>query len=577
MHVLVMSPDSFKTFPLPAQGVLAIGRSARSEIMVDDPMASREHARLHVGDPEGTFHVEDAGSANGTRVRDTIIEAGKRILIAPGEGIAIGSTVLMVQHNRSTGGHHRLWSHAYFETRLDAECARGDTSGGHFALVRLQLDRPIAWTKLAPILAREVPAPSVFAAYGPCDYEVLLVEKDQAQASEAVERLNAALADADVPSRAAVASYPRDGRTVDALLARANARLKPVEAREASKRSAVRCVDTEQGSEMRKQHELAVRAAGSTINVLVLGETGVGKEVMVKTIHSSSPRADKPLVALNCAGLPENLIESELFGHERGAFTGATASKPGLIESADGGTVFLDEVGELPLPVQAKLLRIIETRELTRLGALKGKVIDVRFVSATNRDLEQEVLKGTFRRDLFFRLNGISLTIPPLRQRQTEVPPLAREFIATASREGGRPEPRLGDEALALLVGYSWPGNIRELKNVIERALLLCDGEEILPEHLPLEKMAPGQLDPPRVVAATERSTPTAPFTAVELEERQRMIDALTLHVGNQTKAALAIGMPRRTFVSKLDRYQIPRPQKRSPTDIAPMDDESRS
>ncbi|HXU05469.1 MAG TPA: sigma 54-interacting transcriptional regulator [Polyangia bacterium] len=558
-HVLVMSPDSFNTYPLPKLGVVTIGRSGKSEIIVDDPMASREHARLHIGDAHGVY-VEDTGSANGTRVRDSEIEAGKKVLVAPGEAISIGNTVLMVQQNRTTVVHQRLWSHAYFETRLDAECARGDTSGGHFTLVRLRVEQTLPWTKLAPILAQHVPAPNVFAAYGPDDYEILLIEKGAAETTALIEQLRVSLAEIDVVARAGVASYPRDGRTVDTLLARANARLRPAATSEAG-RSVTPA--SGQGPVMRKLYELAARAAGSMINVLVLGETGVGKEVMAKTLHSVSPRADKPFMAVNCAGLPENLIESELFGHERGAFTGAVVAKQGLLELAEGGTVFLDEVGELPLQVQAKLLRIIETREVTRVGALKAKRIDVRFVSATNRILEQEVIQGTFRRDLFFRLNGITLAIPPLRDRASEIETLARQFVAIVCNDVGRPPAALSAGVVELLNAYSWPGNIRELKNVVERALVLCDGDEILPEHLPLEKMVPGRIVEEPPVVRQDEPAPPATLSTSERDERRRMVEALAARGGNQTQAAADMGMPRRTFVSKLDRYQIKRPQKR--------------
>jgi two-component system, NtrC family, response regulator AtoC len=564
MHVLVMSPDSFNTHPLPKTGAITIGRSGKSQIVVDDPMASREHLRIHVDDVHGAYHVEDMGSANGTRVRDAAIVKGALTPISPGEAITIGSTVLMVQQNRSALQHQRLWSHAYFETRLEAECGRGDTAGGRFALVRLRLERSLPWTKLAPVLAREVPTPNVFAAYGPNDYEILLLEQDEAQVAALVEHLRAELAAADIPSRSGIANYPRDGRNVDALLAHANACLRPAQnaSKPASAASATTVARQAYGPGMQRVHEMALRVAGATINVLILGETGVGKEVMANMLHRLSPRADKAFVALNCAGLTESLIESELFGHERGAFTGAVGNKVGLIESADGGTLFLDEVGELSLSVQSKLLRVLETRQVTRVGALKPKLIDVRFVSATNRDLEQEVIKGTFRRDLFFRLNGISLSIPPLRERPTEIPSLAATFMATYCRDNSLPAPTLSEDVVDLLVTYSWPGNIRELKNVMERAVVLSDGTAILAEHLPREKMS----SEPH----TDRPTPSdarariADLSPQDQSERQRMVDALALYVGNQTRAAAALGMPRRTFVAKLDRYGIPRPQKTS-------------
>ena len=553
LHLLVMSPDAFSTVPLPPRGVLTIGRSTRSVIQIEDPMASREHARIHI---EDAIQVEDVGSANGTRVRDLPIKAGELIQIAAGEAITIGSTVLMVQQNRSSLGRQRLWSHAYFETRLEAECARGGAAGGGFALVRLRLERPLPWTKLAPVFAGEVPPPHVFAAYGPDDYEILVIEKTQEDTDKLVQNISAALTAMDVPARAGVAWYPKDGRTVDALLARANARVRPAPKPESEGGHG----PSDRGPAMARIQELAARAAQSTINVLILGETGVGKDVLSRTIHNLSPRADKPLLALNCAGLTESLIESELFGHERGAFSGATHTKAGLLETAEGGTVFLDEVGELPLSIQAKLLRVIETREVMRVGALKTRSIDVRFMSATNRELEEEVLRGTFRRDLFYRLNGITLVIPPLRERVSEIAALARTFVEHGCKDSGRPEPVLTEEVLDLLEGYSWPGNIRELKNVVERALVLSDGD-IMPEHLPLEKIANDQLVDTRLQPAGQ-PTPVLGTPRAGTEERQLILDALEANAHNQTRAAAMLNMPRRTFVSKLDLYNIPRPQK---------------
>jgi DNA-binding NtrC family response regulator len=306
-----------------------------------------------------------------------------------------------------------------------------------------------------------------------------------------------------------------------------------------------------------------------------MGETGVGKDVMARIIHRRSLRADKPFLALNCAGLTESLIESELFGHEKGSFTGASQQKLGLLETAEGGTVFLDEVGELPLSVQAKLLRVIEMREVLRVGALKPRSIDVRFIAATNRDLEAEVLQGRFRRDLFFRLNGISLTIPPLRDRLAEISALARTFVAEACAESGRTVPIMGPELFEILEDYSWPGNIRELKNYMDRALVLCE-DEIQPTHLPLEKMTH---DARRYVVGVSAPAEAEPDSGPVLsqrgrDERKRMMDALATWGGNQTRAAEALGMPRRTFVSKLDRYGFARPRKReTPTSSLPAVD----
>jgi len=561
LHLLVMSPDSFTTLPLPKKGVLTVGRSTRSDIQIEDPLASRDHGRLHLGEQ---IFVEDLGSANGTRVRDNAIARGAMVPINPGEGVTIGSTVLMVQHNRSHLGKQRLWSHAYFESRLEAECNRAEAVGGTFALARLRLERPLPWTTLAPMFAREVPSPHIFGAYGPNDYELLLIEKSPADVEQMLANFSNAFRQVGVDVRAPVAWFPRDGRTADALIARVNGLLRGRLELVPSEPAPAPPVAEARGTAMARIHDLAARAAPSTISVLIMGETGVGKDVMARIIHRRSTRADKPFLALNCAGLTESLIESELFGHEKGSFTGANQQKLGLLETAEGGTVFLDEVGELPLSVQAKLLRVIEMREVLRVGALKPRSIDVRFIAATNRDLESEVLLGRFRRDLFFRLNGISLTIPPLRERLAEIPGLARAFVAEACAESGRPVPRMDDELFEILEAYSWPGNIRELKNYMDRALVLCE-DELLPTHLPLEKMTH---DARRYVvevgAEALAESDSEPLTTdARRDERRRMMEALTAWGGNQTRAAESMGMPRRTFVSKLDRYGFPRPRKR--------------
>jgi DNA-binding NtrC family response regulator len=290
------------------------------------------------------------------------------------------------------------------------------------------------------------------------------------------------------------------------------------------------------------QLELLVeRVAASSISILIVGETGSGKEVLAEKIHRLSPRAKKPFLRLNCAAVAESLLESELFGYEKGAFTGAERAKPGLLESAAGGTVLLDEIGEMGAPLQAKLLRVIEQREVQRLGALRPETIDVRFLAATHRDLLAEVGRGTFRQDLYFRLNGITLRVPPLRERREQIPKLARELLERAARGLGRKPPRLDAEALERLAAHPWPGNVRELRNVVERALVLCD-DVLGPEHL--------QFD----------GAPPVPAEAAD--ERVRIMDALGRCGGNQTKAAQLLGMSRRTLTNRLNALGLPRPRK---------------
>jgi DNA-binding NtrC family response regulator len=373
-----------------------------------------------------------------------------------------------------------------------------------------------------------------------------------------------------IAARSGLATFPSDARSSDGLIAKACERVQGREAPSPPSSEDIRC-----GPEMRRIHLLARRAASANINVLILGETGVGKEIMAETIHGLSPRAAKPLVRLNCAAISPSLLESELFGHERAAFTDAHEAKPGLLETAEGGTVLLDEIGELPLPVQAKLLRVIETRQVMRVGALKPRAIDVRFLAATNRALEDEVARGVFRQDLYYRLNGISLLIPPLRARVDEIVPLARLFLETAAKSQERVVPSLSPAALKLLEAYPWPGNIRELRNVMERALLLTTDDRIGPEELPLEKMRgapipqlaqPAPVLPALPPAASPQLPTLPPFTlpqgtAPRGTDYDRIIESLARCNGNQTRAAKMLGMPRRTFCARLKAYNIPRPR----------------
>ena len=318
-------------------------------------------------------------------------------------------------------------------------------------------------------------------------------------------------------------------------------------------------VEPARGSAMERLLRLRDRVAQSSISVLLLGETGAGKEVLAESIHRQSPRAGGPFLRLNCAALSETLLESELFGHEKGAFTGAAAAKPGLLETAHGGSVLLDEVGELPPALQVKLLRVLEERQVLRVGALKPRAIDVRFISATNRDLQAESEEGRFRRDLYFRLNGITLVVPPLRERAAEIAKLACELVAAACRQSGRSrEPAFSPDALALLERYPWPGNVRELRNVVERAVLLCAGDVITREHLP------GIADTvPPSAAPDETPPPTTLRAELAALERKRILDALAECGGNQTRAAKLLGMRRQSLVARLDEYGIPRPRKR--------------
>jgi len=309
------------------------------------------------------------------------------------------------------------------------------------------------------------------------------------------------------------------------------------------------------------------QVARGTISVLILGETGVGKEMVAELVHRASRRPGK-FVAVNCAALPESLLESELFGHERGAFTGAQTSKEGLFESAHGGTLFLDEVGDMPRATQVKLLRVLETKSVTRVGGRAPRAIDVRFVSATNRDVERDASdEGTFRKDLYFRLNGVPLRVPALRERRSDIEALAEHFVTLHSRALGLLRvPELSAAARALLLRHDWPGNIRELRNVIERALLTCEGSRIEPEHLlvrPLDERVPGRAHKPST-SDPELDARARLMNELSEMEKQRIVDALARCAGNQTLAAELLGISRRTLVTRLHAYDLPRPRRRS-------------
>ena len=285
---------------------------------------------------------------------------------------------------------------------------------------------------------------------------------------------------------------------------------------------------------MREIYRLLNRVAATGSTVLLLGESGTGKELAARAIHRMSPRAERPFVAVNCATLSETLLESELFGHERGAFTGAVSRKTGKVEAADTGTLFLDEVGEIPLLLQAKLLRFLQEREFERLGSTRPIRVDVRVIAATNRNLEKEARAGTFREDLYYRLNVISLHLPPLRERREDIPLLASHFAAQTSRRLGRPVAGFTPEARAALVRYDWPGNVRELGNAIERAIVLGEDDLIRPEDLPEAVLEAGG----GTGAAVTRYHETLNET-----KKRLILAALVESGGNVTKAGALLGL----------------------------------
>jgi len=299
-----------------------------------------------------------------------------------------------------------------------------------------------------------------------------------------------------------------------------------------------------QSHQMAEIYKLVARVASLETTVLIQGETGTGKELVARAIHDASARAGRPFVVVDCAALPETLFESELFGHERGAFTGAFAARRGLLEMSAGGTCLLDEIGELTTPLQAKLLRTLQERTIRRVGGNDPIPVDVRVVAATNRDLRKLAAEGEFRDDLYYRLNVVTITVPPLRERSSDIPLLAQHFLETFAQRTELPVKRLAPEALALLAAYHWPGNVRELENVIERAVALSSSETLLPDDFP-----------PQLREESGR-TPRLPAAGMTLEEVKRWYVNKVLEEagGNKLRAAELLGIDRRTLYRILER-----------------------
>ncbi len=579
---MILAGGSTKSYALPSEGDVIIGRADECAVRIDHDTVSRQHAVLHVG---GHMTLVDRDSANGTFVGGVRLRPGEPVSVTPGLVMAFGAVNAVVQSAPPSTRLRPVRSHDYFEARLEDECARASASAGAFALARVVVS-PEDDLKFEAILSRALRAMDVVAVYAPHEYELLLfdLDADGAGAMKAVFEREIAMSGIDATMTVAV--FPRDARTPEGLAALVRAT--------ASRESSFPPPPiVPSASVLERMRPLVERVAASDISVLIMGETGVGKELLSRMVHDLSARRDGPFLSINCAALQETLLESELFGHERGAFTGAVQTKRGLLESAAGGTVVLDEIGEMPLGVQAKLLRVFEHRKVTRVGSLKPTPIDVRFVAATNRDLEAEIERGTFRQDLYFRLSGMTLVLPPLRQRLGELEHLATGIIAQACTQMGRARPpRIASDAMALLKRHAWPGNVRELRNVLERAVLLCGGDVITLAHLPVDRM--GRVLPMATRAVGASAAPPARETLVPMppirpasvwpreiheedaregtrlargftaspEEKRKIEEALARCGGNQSLAAKMLGVSRRTLVTRIEQYGLPRPRK---------------
>lgn len=489
-----------------------------------------------------------------------------------------------------------LRSREYILARAEDEIIRARRAPSTFAWIRIEARDATQRQRATMLVAEQLRIEDPIAASGTCSIEVLLLGVQPQQTELVASRMTAHLRRHDVPHELSAAAFPRDGASCEQIRQRLS-RQRVIE-RPVSKQPAEPEGLVNEGSQLSKVYELARRAGRSDLNVLLVGETGVGKEILAGVLHRNSSRAHAPLLRLNCATFTEGLLESELFGYRKGAFTGATEHKQGLLEAACGGTVFLDEVTELSLNLQAKLLTVIEHKRFLPLGSLTEHSVDVRFIAACNRDLECAVRARSFRQDLFYRLNGFTIRVPPLRERLDEIESLAHHFSHQAKVKALHVgDVRIDSDVLALLRRHRWPGNVRELRNVMHRAVMLAGDCPIKTAHIVTSSLGhvPGHSSPeassvrsPGDSAAAandqandqadqatdgeERDSPgsatgegeSPPHPALEPQRRRDVLAALAACAGNQTRAAELLGVSRRTLCNWLDRYRVPRPRKPS-------------
>lgn len=519
---------------VPSEGCIVIGRGENTDIVVAETKVSREHATIQ---RRGLFLIlRDLNSTNGTRLNGSTLRNDERRL-ASGDHIRVGSAELTVAAAAGSSMAARATL-----GRLDVELNKLERA----TLVRIGLPPKLNAGALE-MMANALNTVGFVEERGEeGQYAALLDTSDPQTAAALTKRLEKLIEGIDI----GIARFPDDGSTVNDLW-RAAASNQDDDLDDAPK-SGVAVADPA----MVKVFRVARRVAKTDTTVLVLGETGSGKEVLAEYIHNCSLRAGKPYIRLNCASLPESLLVSELFGHERGAFTGAERSKAGYFEAANGGTLLLDEIGELSASAQVKLLRVLENRTVMRLGATEEIPVDARVICATHRTLEEEVKAGRFREDLYYRMCTFTLTLPPLRERPAEIGLLSELFLRKLSARMDRSAPTLSDEASAQLTSHHWPGNVRELRNAIEHAFVMCDDGKILLEHLPptiRQSAGSGRTD---AMAADSAGGVRDKLAQIE---RASIVKALADQGGNQTRAAKQLGMSRRALIYKMGKYDIKR------------------
>ncbi|WP_437499227.1 sigma 54-interacting transcriptional regulator [Sorangium sp. So ce1099] len=579
-EVHLLSPDT----------PLVVGRSSPAALCIEDRTLSRAHASFRLSG--GRVWVDDLGSKNGTFLGGGRVE---RAEIALGEEVVLGSVALRVQAIGERGESLDLEGEERLFRGVEDELTRARQFRRPFALMLVRVgttDAAQGW--IEALRARLRPVDRV-ALYGPSAAHVLLPEAGAEEAQRIAQTIAASTFPGGAQLLVGFALYPDAGGTADEFFAAAGEAARraspehPVECGPAAASTLVQQAPAGAGiiagRQMRPLLAEVERVAASRIPVILHGETGTGKEVLARMVHERGPRKGRRIVRVNCGAIPKDLIESTLFGHERGAFTGALQQQKGMFEEADGGTVFLDEIGELPPAAQAALLRVLEVGAFSRVGSSREIEVDVRVVAATHRDLEALSASGAFRADLYYRLSGVIIEIPPLRDRSDEIEPLVRQFLRAASEANGRRIEGITPEALALLKAYSWPGNVRELRNVMERAVVVTPGTLVGPDDLPpsvrraaarakVERAPnPGaDTDPDiRLPDATSRPlAPSAPKDApidgspvrgrVQQFEAKLLLDTLEAAGWNRAQAARQLGIPVRTLSYRMKVLGVKRP-----------------
>ncbi len=534
---------------------LIVGRAAPSNVEIHDLNLSRQHARFS-WDDQGLW-VEDLGSTNGTKKNGEKLDGtGVRVRIAPGDEIAVGPVMVSIhvlssidEELRGFDGHDR------FVAAFEDELTRARTFARPLALCMVRgptaKDGSGHVSRWAGRLRAQLRPVDRVGIYGPHAVLVSLPETSAAGAQALVLSLTGG-----TPALSCnVVAFPEDGASVEELIGAVQSTKRAAATEERASSGSV----IAKSSAMKAVMATVKKVAQSTIAVLITGETGTGKEVLARAIHEGGARKKMPMRSINCAAIPGTLIESVLFGHEHGAFTGADKQAKGIFEQAQGGTVLLDEIGELAPSAQAALLRVLETKKVTRVGGDKEIDVDVRIIAATHRDLDAMVEAGRFRQDLLFRLNTMTIRLPPLRERTDEIRPLAERFLQEAAKQANNDVRSIDPKALAALEQYSWPGNVRELRNAIDRAVALAENKTVmladLTDRIRGSARSGSTTTPPD--AAGDGALPTDYKEHLRKYEADLIVKALHKHGGNQTEAAKALGLPLRTLVHKIQTYGI--------------------